>query len=154
MYCSYDDLDPALIHENSCQMEELVPIRLDMEIDGQKLRDTFTWNRNGGWMTILLQKWQILHSKEPKQIRTDFLFTFKTEQNISPEQFAEILCDDLDLNPGMFVSAIATGIRQQLDLYPTQKIIQPHSDTRVVIKVGHVYFTSKFFSYWFFCFFF
>lgn len=25
----------------------LVPIRLDMEIEGQKLRDTFTWNKNG-----------------------------------------------------------------------------------------------------------
>lgn len=44
---SYDDLDPAQIHENSCQREELVPIRLDMEIEGQKLRDTFTWNKNG-----------------------------------------------------------------------------------------------------------
>lgn len=28
-------------------MEALVPIRLDMEIDGQKLRDAFTWNMNG-----------------------------------------------------------------------------------------------------------
>lgn len=44
---SYDDLDPAQIHENSCQREELVPVRLDMEIEGQKLRDTFTWNKNG-----------------------------------------------------------------------------------------------------------
>ena len=24
----------------------LVPIRLDMDIEGQKLRDTFLWNRN------------------------------------------------------------------------------------------------------------
>ena len=100
---SYDDLDPAQIHENSCQAEELVPIRLDMEIDGQKLRDTFTWNKN--------------------------------EQNLSPEQFAEILCDDLDLNPVMFVPAIATGIRQQSEQFPSTSIVQPHSDTRVVIKV-------------------
>jgi SWI/SNF-related matrix-associated actin-dependent regulator of chromatin subfamily B protein 1 len=33
--------------ENAQQIEDLVPIRLDMEIDGQKLRDTFTWNKNG-----------------------------------------------------------------------------------------------------------
>jgi len=44
---SFDDHDPAVIHENATQPEILVPIRLDMEIDGQKLRDAFTWNMNG-----------------------------------------------------------------------------------------------------------
>lgn len=38
-----------MIHENASQPEVLVPIRLDMEIDGQKLRDAFTWNMNGMW---------------------------------------------------------------------------------------------------------
>jgi SWI/SNF-related matrix-associated actin-dependent regulator of chromatin subfamily B protein 1 len=33
--------------ENAQINEDLVPIRLDMEIEGQKLRDTFTWNKNG-----------------------------------------------------------------------------------------------------------
>lgn len=47
MYFSYDDTDPASIHENANFSELLVPIRLDMEIEGQKLRDTFTWNKNG-----------------------------------------------------------------------------------------------------------
>lgn len=50
-----------MIHENASQAEVLVPIRLDMEIDGQKLRDAFTWNMNGttplsiplGWKTAL-----------------------------------------------------------------------------------------------------
>ena len=44
---SYDDHDPAVIHENASHNDVLVPIRLDMEIEGQKLRDTFTWNKNG-----------------------------------------------------------------------------------------------------------
>ncbi|XP_069977211.1 SWI/SNF-related matrix-associated actin-dependent regulator of chromatin subfamily B member 1-A isoform X1 [Penaeus vannamei] len=112
----YDDLDPAQIHENSCQKEELVPIRLDMEIEGQKLRDTFTWNRN--------------------------------EMLISPEQFAELLCDDLDLNPLMFVPAISTAIKQQVDQYPSQTIISEHSDTRIVIKlnihVGNISLNDQF----------
>lgn len=43
----FDDSDPQAITENAQQPEVLVPIRLDMEIDGQKLRDTFTWNKNG-----------------------------------------------------------------------------------------------------------
>ena len=47
LYYSFDDTDPAGVHDNGTQQEVLVPIRLDMEIEGQKLRDTFTWNRNG-----------------------------------------------------------------------------------------------------------
>lgn len=47
LFLSFDDHDPAVIHENAAQAEALVPIRLDMEIDGQKLRDAFTWNMNG-----------------------------------------------------------------------------------------------------------
>ena len=27
--------------------DALVPIRLELEVDGYKLRDTFTWNMNG-----------------------------------------------------------------------------------------------------------
>ena len=37
----------AAIHEAAKQNEDLIPIRLDIEVDGQKLRDTFTWNKNG-----------------------------------------------------------------------------------------------------------
>lgn len=43
----FDDTDPQVNMENADQSEVLVPIRLDMEIEGQKLRDTFTWNKNG-----------------------------------------------------------------------------------------------------------
>lgn len=51
--CSFDDHDPAVIHENATQPEVLVPIRLDMEIEGQKLRDAFTWNMNGSVLASL-----------------------------------------------------------------------------------------------------
>ena len=69
----FDDSDPASVHENAALNETLVPIRLDMDIEGQKLRDTFLWNKNETMMT--------------------------------PDQFAEVLCDDLDLNPIHFVPA-------------------------------------------------
>lgn len=107
----FDDSDPNQVIENSCQQELLVPIRLDMEIEGQKLRDTFTWNKN--------------------------------ESLITPEQFAEVLCDDLDLNPTTFVPAIAQAIRQQVDAYPTDNILENQSDQRVIIKLNiHVGNTS------------
>ncbi|XP_016118329.1 SWI/SNF-related matrix-associated actin-dependent regulator of chromatin subfamily B member 1-like, partial [Sinocyclocheilus grahami] len=94
----FDDHDPAVIHENASQAEVLVPIRLDMEIDGQKLRDAFTWNMN--------------------------------EKLMTPEMFAEILCDDLDLNPLAFVPAIASAIRQQIESYPTDSILDEQTDQR------------------------
>ncbi|XP_063924350.1 SWI/SNF-related matrix-associated actin-dependent regulator of chromatin subfamily B member 1 [Zophobas morio] len=109
----FDDTDPDLNAQNACQGELLVPIRLDMEIEGQKLRDTFTWNKN--------------------------------ESLITPEQFAEVLCDDLDLNPLTFVPAIAQAIKQQLDAFPAEPsgIIEDGSDQRVIIKLNiHVGNTS------------
>ena len=66
---------------------------------------------------------------------------FIKETLITPEQFAEVMCDDLDLNPITFVPAIAQCIRQQLDSFPPdgEAIIEGSSDQRVIIKV--VYFT-------------
>ncbi|XP_050441134.1 SWI/SNF-related matrix-associated actin-dependent regulator of chromatin subfamily B member 1 isoform X2 [Adelges cooleyi] len=106
----FDDTDPANIYENANFSELLVPIRLDMEIEGQKLRDTFTWNKN--------------------------------ETLITPEQFAEVLCDDLDLNPLPFVPAIAQSIRQQIEAFHNDNILDEH-DQRVIIKLNiHVGNTS------------
>ncbi|TRY88555.1 hypothetical protein DNTS_034537 [Danionella cerebrum] len=112
----FDDHDPAVIHENASQAEVLVPIRLDMEIDGQKLRDAFTWNMN--------------------------------EKLMTPEMFSEILCDDLDLNPLTFVPAIASAIRQQIESYPTDSILDEQTDQRVIIKlnihVGNISLVDQF----------
>ena len=90
----FDDTDPSAVHENATQPEVLVPIRLDMDIEGQKLRDTFLWNRN--------------------------------ETMLYAEQFAEVLCDDLDLNPPNFVPAIAAAIQQQVRTQKCQKPSKKH----------------------------
>lgn len=108
----FDDTDPTASLENAAQKECLVPIRLDMELEGQKLRDTFTWNKN--------------------------------ESMITPEQFAEVLCDDLDLNPLPFVPAIAQAIRQQIEAFPNDPpILEESCDQRVIVKLNiHVGNTS------------
>ncbi|CAF3768334.1 unnamed protein product [Rotaria sordida] len=112
---SFDHMDTPAALENAQQAEDLVPIRLDMEIEGQKLRDTFTWNKN--------------------------------ELLITPEMFAEILCDDLDLNTIVFVPAIAQAIRQQLEAHH-EDFVGEHSDQRVIIKlniqVGNVSLVDQF----------
>jgi len=102
----FDDTDPASVHENANMDEALVPIRLDMDLEGQKLRDTFVWNKN--------------------------------EQMLAPEQLAEIICDDLDLNPVNFVPAITAAINQQLESFPTEgdNLLKEQRDQRVVIKLN------------------
>ncbi|XP_029193225.2 SWI/SNF-related matrix-associated actin-dependent regulator of chromatin subfamily B member 1-A-like isoform X1 [Acropora millepora] len=103
---SYDDHDMAAIHEAAAQPEVLVPIRLDIDIDGQKLRDTFTWNKN--------------------------------ETLISPEVFAEVLCDDLDLPAASFVPAVVQAIRQQIKQFDTDSeiLLDQQTDQRVTIKLN------------------
>ncbi|KAG0175330.1 SWI/SNF chromatin-remodeling complex subunit [Apophysomyces sp. BC1034] len=71
--------------EQSTKEDTLVPIRLELEIDGYKLRDTFTWNLN--------------------------------ETLITPDQFAEVLCEDLRLPSGTFGPHIARAIRDQVHDY-------------------------------------
>lgn len=67
---------------------------------------------------------------------------------ITPETFAEILCDDLDLNPVTFIPAIAQSIRQQLESHPSDNIIEDNTDQRVTIKlnihVGNVSLVDQF----------
>ncbi|KAG0200077.1 Chromatin structure remodeling complex protein sfh1 [Mortierella sp. GBA30] len=82
----------------------LVPIRLDIDTDDYRLRDTFTWNVN--------------------------------EQLLTPETFAEILCDDLDISPAKFVPEIAQSIRNQIaEFEPVAEVQVPNEGSRVVIQL-------------------
>ena len=51
--------------------------------------------------------------------------------------FAEILCDDLDLNTMAFVPAIAQAIRQQLESHHND-VLEDNSDQRITIKVSNI----------------
>lgn len=61
------------------------------------------------------------------------------ESQITPEQFAEILCDDLDLPPLSFVPAISQSIRTQIEAFPTDNLLDDQTDQRVIIKVRGSY---------------
>ena len=47
-----------MLQNSATKLEVLIPIRLDIETDSVKIRDTFTWNLNGNsigdshWFTI------------------------------------------------------------------------------------------------------
>jgi SWI/SNF-related matrix-associated actin-dependent regulator of chromatin subfamily B protein 1 len=84
---------------------------------------------------------------EGQKLRDCFTWN-KNEQLITPEQFAEILCDDLDLNPTHFMPAISQAIRQQIDAFPVDNILEEQEDQRVVIKlnihVGNISLADQF----------
>ena len=61
--------------------------------------------------------------------------TNPAEMMLTPEQFAEVLCDDLDLPPSSFAGPIAQSIRQQCDQFSTDMIPEDEEDRRVVVKV-------------------
>jgi len=92
------------ILENAKQSDELVPIRLDMEIEGHKLRDSFVWNRN--------------------------------EKNLNINDFAKILCDDLELPATHFVPSIVQSIQTQLNEHPREAILEDCTDQRVTLKLN------------------
>lgn len=97
-------------NEQATKEEMLVPIRLDVENDGYKIRDTFTWNMNG--------KKAIYCQKFSRGARTILMSAFRlTEMTITPDQFAEITCEDLRLPAAVFVPLIATSIKDQIQDY-------------------------------------
>ncbi|KAG0366350.1 Chromatin structure remodeling complex protein sfh1 [Mortierella sp. AD032] len=99
IYNSQKDLD-AVADQDAI----LVPIRLDIDMDEIRLRDTFTWNVN--------------------------------EQLMTPEKFAEILCDDLDLNQAKFVPEIAQSLRNQIaEFEPVAEVQVPTEGSRVAIQL-------------------
>jgi SWI/SNF-related matrix-associated actin-dependent regulator of chromatin subfamily B protein 1 len=61
----------------------------------------------------------------------------KNEALITPEMYAEILCDDLDLNPMLFAAPIVQSIKQQLEQFHTgDNILSDQADQRVLVKVS------------------
>ena len=61
--------------------------------------------------------------------------SFLLEKILQPEQFALIMCDDLDLPTHIFIPAIAGAIRQHCDQFSPDEIACDHEDRRVIIKV-------------------
>ncbi|KAJ3116404.1 ATP synthase subunit O, mitochondrial, partial [Phlyctochytrium bullatum] len=82
---------------------------IDVDVDGVKIRDHFTWNIEGLVHIPLLPLFPFFYNlTAPNTI---------TEKSITPEKFAEMLCDDLKLpHPHhAYVNAIVRAINEHLD---------------------------------------
>jgi hypothetical protein len=56
---------------------------------------------------------------------------------LTPEKFAEMMCDDLSISNAVFGSQIAESIRSQIEEYSTAFLseVPPEEDMRIVINV-------------------
>lgn len=106
--------------------EVLVPIRIDFDVDGYKITDSFTWNLNGA----------------------DYLMA---ETTLLPEKFAEYICTDMGINPQIYIPQIANALKSQLAdhrrFYQTLDFPIPE-DSRITIKLdlfaGRVHLRDRF----------
>ncbi|OLL26044.1 Chromatin structure-remodeling complex subunit sfh1 [Neolecta irregularis DAH-3] len=99
--------------------ECLVPIRLDLDLDTYRLKDVFMWN---------------LHGTPPPPL----LPPLTRETMITPELFAQILCQDLEIPAAIFSSQISSSIKTQLQEYaPVARIELPENhDMRVIVNMS------------------
>ncbi|CAE6459210.1 unnamed protein product [Rhizoctonia solani] len=98
------DLDVSKIARSGTlitQLELLVPIRLEIDHDHFRLRDTFTWNLN--------------------------------DPVITPEVFAQCLCDDYQISSNSVVQAVAKSITEQLQEHRAH-ILEPVGPKREEIR--------------------
>src|SRR2546423_3151475 len=105
--------------ENAASAEEvMIPIRLDIDLDSFKIKDAFMWNMNG--LAPPFSSAYIL-----------------PEELVTPDQFANIMCMDLDIPPQVFASQISTAIRTQIEEYaPVAEIqIPEETEMRVVVNI-------------------
>ncbi|KAJ3674388.1 hypothetical protein LUZ60_005004 [Juncus effusus] len=145
--------------------ENLVPINLDIELDGQHYKDAFTWNPDdpdsevstfakrtvkdlklpAAFVTQISQSIQSqladfrsyggqeMYIKEKivpirvdlrvnnTVLRDNFLWDISNFES-DPEEFAKILCDDLNIADPEVAPAIAVAIREQLYEIATQSV--------------------------------
>lgn len=84
--------------EEASRPEQLVPIRLEFDVEHHKMRDTFLWNLNGT-------------SREPPL--TALSLTARADPIITPEIFAQSVVDDYSLAPS-YHAVITKAIQDQL----------------------------------------
>ena len=85
------------------------------------------WNLKVWFYSVKIVKVIFVTDLEPSKghkLRDCFVWN-RNERLITPEAFAEVLCDDLKVPPGLFVRAIADAIRAQCRHYkPCDELLQ------------------------------
>jgi chromatin structure-remodeling complex subunit SFH1 len=112
--------------ENAALAEDvMIPIRLDIDIDSCKIKDAFMWNMNGSSPPCYLWDFELIP------------WPSLVEELVTPDQFANIMCLDLDIPPLVFAPQISTAIRTQIEEYaPVAEIqIPEETEMRVIVSL-------------------
>lgn len=89
----------------------LAPIRIELDTDTLRIRDYFTWNVNG--MSPQTSHAQFVSSLNDRIVNVLYL----TENLITPYEFAQTLCKDLNLPSNQYAEPIASMIVVQAEEY-------------------------------------
>lgn len=110
--------------DNAALAEDvMIPIRLDIDIDSYKIKDAFMWNMNG-------------ESSHYFPIFMVNLWRLCAEELVTPDQFANIMCLDLDIPPQVFAATISSAIRTQIEEYAPVAEIQIPEETEMRVLVS------------------
>ena len=130
---------------------KLIPIRLEIESEYFKLKDTFTWNLNGQLFLLALGfAVGAIYQSEVTHLGWQWLETL-----VTPEMFAQMLVDDYESpQANNYVAEIADQIRKQVEEYAvameedpmgdgTSRVVDDegleNQDVRIIIKVKQTY---------------
>lgn len=94
---------PRIAAKDALVTEQLVPIRLEFDVEHQKMRDTFVWNLNGTYLHICYQTRFFDESPIADPV-------------ITPEIFAQSIVDDYALAQN-YHAIITKAIQDQLSDY-------------------------------------
>jgi len=114
--------------EETDRPEQLVPIRLDFDVEHHKMKDTFVWNLNGEWLKRMRRCNNLLFGPAARFfgcVRARNLFfhrhryyhhRHRSDPVVTPETFAQSIVDDYGLAPA-YHSVIVKSIQEQLSDY-------------------------------------
>ncbi|KAJ3172741.1 hypothetical protein HK101_011139 [Irineochytrium annulatum] len=101
--------------------EYLVPIRLDLELDGYKLKDSFMWNIKEPIPVMI---------RHPGEVREE-------RYGLTPERFANLMCDDLDIDAKTWAGIICDAMKSQISDFMNTSLqeVPPEEDMRITINL-------------------
>lgn len=102
--------------EDANRSEQLVPIRLEFDVEHHKYRDTFVWNLNGSYDLFIY--W----------VSVDLTHRIISDPIVTPEVFAQSVIDDYGLSSS-YHSIITKSIQEQLSDYKAHTALLVETDS-------------------------
>lgn len=110
--------------EESERPEQLVPIRLEFDVEHHKMRDTFVWNLNGA----------AIFNANDMHDGNRLAYVSIVDPVVTPETFAQSIVDDYGLAPN-YHSIIVKSIQEQLSDYRAHSLNYDQDSGELVVDL-------------------